>query len=252
MSVIPKWGLFAVGALSYGVVSTGALASPIEVGDVLTLESEVRAVHWQLPQVSYDLAIPDAKGGTQAWTVTAGSLSTMTGLGWTANTLKVGDHVDAIARGTGFATAQLLRVVFSDGHSLNADASATTLVYPPLEPRIVGDVAMSEDPMTGYYGNTVLCQGASWECHAWFNPDHRFLLFSVDQQSDGSRPLRGLEGTYWLEKLQGAYFMCFLFDQRPIAPICHSPFNFEKLGDQWQTVLPNGSREIKRLVAGHQ
>jgi len=210
------------------------------------LESIVKNVDWSGPKLTMTLSVAAATSPTVDWLVEGPPLAELLKQGWTPNDIKIGDKFAAIVApdNSKRRTAALLHIVYYDGRTLSVGRFGLATIVPPYS-------YGGQDPMAGFYGNTEICESDKFECHVWFYPNHRFLLFSRDQQADGSWTLRGVEGTDWVEKLDGKYVECITFDGRVTAPFCHSPVFFQKPGDHWEAYLANGTREMRSLIAGH-
>jgi hypothetical protein len=245
------YGALLLVCLCGGTRTWAASASGEFDARTVILEGTIKNVDWSASAVTIQINISDGYGKFIDWTVRANGAPALQALSWKPDTLKASDKVDLVVHPARDDTpvASLLGVIFGDGHML----AATPKWKPSLIPAGATTARPpSPDPVAGYYGNTVVCKGPTFDCHTWFGADHRFVLFSRDQQPDGSNPMRGLEGTWWLQKLQDGYYKCFVFDRRPIAPICHGRVNFEKVGATWDAYLPSGVQETRWMLEGHQ
>lgn len=227
-----------------------AMAAP--PANSIILEGSVSAVRWMSAGTQFVMAVVDGMGGSSNWVVRGPAAAQLERLGWSASTLKPGDHIDLVVLpdAEDLRSANLVRAILANGTEFESSSDSHLIPTIPVEAAAHIETAVPNDPAAGYYGNTVTCRGPTWECHAWISADHRLLMFSRDQQLDGSYALRGLEGTWWLQELQHAYFMCFAFIGRSAPPICYSRLNYEHVGDLWQSVLPTGLKETKQIIAG--
>lgn len=243
--------LLLTSMLAMGVC--GAEGAPqFEGTATVILEGPIRSVDWSGPQLRFVMGSYDGHGGQPEWSVVGPSPSMLKQLGWSAADLTPGTVLDVVVHPDhqGGRAGQLVRVILKDASTLEISAHGTTHIIPPdaLTPSWKGTV---NDPLAGYYGNTVVFQGNGYEGRAWFNADNTLQMFSRDRQPDGTWATRAVEGIYWLQKLQDKYIKCFFFPSAPIGPFCHSPVNFERPGDRWEIRMPNGDPEMREIIAGH-
>ena len=115
----------------------------------------------------------------------------------------------------------------------------------------------AEDPVAGYYGNTLHCSGSFWDCRIWFNKDHSYTsLARVVLPNTGPRPLFNMEEGTWAVKGEN---ICRQpkGEPDPAKNSCNFPqLNMHelnrKLGDKWTGVARDGSEEHFELLPGHQ
>lgn len=107
------------------------------------------------------------------------------------------------------------------------------------------------DPMAAYYGNTLICSGATWECHMWLNKDGTYILFAMDIV-DGKPTVRGLEGRWAL--INGRFCRD---PEDPKRNSCNFPQlatheEGRQLGERWEGLNRGGQPEHFQLVPGHR
>ena len=128
---------------------------------------------------------------------------------------------------------------------------------------LTGSVAPSDDPVSGYYGNTVVCRGAENWCHYWWNADHTYIDFGIHwgaRGDKGARPaFRMEEGTWFLAK-EGRTVgsMCRMLnpDTEVLLSNCTIGQNGDPLGKHvgimWVAPERDGSDEVHYMLRGHQ
>jgi len=233
--------------------SARAAAVAYDKDNVLVLDSVVRSVDWSGPQLKLVVGSFDGHGGAPDWTITGPDPTLLFHMGWTKDLLKVGEKLDTVINPDkdGSRNGSLLRFYLFDGRTLETSPFGTTHIV-PLETLAHMPKTPGENPMAGYYGNTIAFKAADYNGHVWFNADGTFTMFSNDKNPDGTWSERLVEGYTWFEKQQDKYIQCMYFATGRIAPFCHSPVNFEKVGDQWTVVLPGGWSESRVLLPGRQ
>jgi hypothetical protein len=233
--------------------SCGAAAAGFDANRTVILEGPVRAIDWSGPQLRFSMGSYDGHGGAPEWTVIAPAPADLYRLGWSEASIKAGDVLDVVIHPAAddSRSGQLVRIIFRDASTLEISAHGTTHVIPP-DVFVPSWRKPADDPLQGYYGNTVVFKGKNYEGRAWFNADSTVTMFNRDQQADGSWTMRVVQGQYWLQRLQDKYLKCFFFERSPIPPFCHSPVNFEHPGDKWEIRMPNGDSEWREIVPGHQ
>ena len=117
-------------ALSVSLTATSALAhhsfsSEYDSKQPITLKGVVTKVEWQNPHAYFYVNVKDdASGALTNWALEMGAPSGLQRLGWTRNTLQVGDQVTVegtrARNGNNLANA---RSVFKDGKKLGAGSS---------------------------------------------------------------------------------------------------------------------------------
>lgn len=217
------------------------------------LEGPIRSIDWSGRQLKFLMGSFDGHGGAPEWTVLGPAPDELLKLGWSKASLKLGDKLDVMIHPAldDSRNGQLLRVIMGDASTLETSVHGTSHIV-PREAFAKPWKTLADDPLQGYYGNTVVFKGKGYEGHAWFNADNTVTMFNRDQQPNGSWTMRVVSGVYWLQRLQDKYIKCFFFERASLPPFCHSPVNFEKPGDKWEITMPNGDSETREIVAGHQ
>ncbi|MBV9993254.1 MAG: hypothetical protein JOZ72_18425 [Alphaproteobacteria bacterium] len=107
--------------------------------------------------------------------------------------------------------------------------------------------ALADDPMAGYYGNTIVSTGGLGEVHSHYRPDHSF-----DMVGSAFGITRTYKGT-WAEDGKGNICRTFAGDVPPNTanPLC-TPLPLHKVGDSWTLKTPDGSTRALTLKAGIQ
>ena len=90
------------------------------------------------------------------------------------------------------------------------------LVVMTLPWRLSGAADSSGDPLTGYYGNSLVCQNQKTHAvsHVWFDPDGRYYAFydlgpqAVPARIEGPFEIEGWEGRYTLAREGAAAKVC--------------------------------------------
>ncbi|HEY7671182.1 MAG TPA: DUF6152 family protein [Gammaproteobacteria bacterium] len=84
------------------------------------LEGDITQVWFTNPHVRYRLTVPKSDGTTEDWELQAGNVTTLLRQNWSADSLKVGDHI-TVAGDLGRAGAKKVRIreiAFADGRVL--------------------------------------------------------------------------------------------------------------------------------------
>lgn len=135
----------------------------------------------------------------------------------------------------------------------------------------VGSAA--DDPLSAYYGNTLLCQNQSTKaiCHVWLNQDKSyFLMYDRGVQKEvpvtgnnANYRIEGRRGTYELKGKPGAYEVCLKPDNVPnkkfaietageiyAGKACYV-LPERKLGESWLQTAAGDKQYKMWLVKGH-
>jgi hypothetical protein len=107
-----------------------------------------------------------------------------------------------------------------------------------------GAALAADDPMAGFYGNTVISTGNGIESRTHFNADHTF-----DAKFTQGAQIFASKGTWTAAGGQ----VCRTYDPPPPGftnPIC-IPAEPHKVGDHWTVTAGGGTRDVT-LVAGVQ
>ena len=229
-----------------------AAAPSYDMSQFIILDGEVKSVDWSGSQLKVIFHSNDGYDGAD-WTLVGPDPAYLLRMGWTKDLLQVGEKLDTVINPdkNGSRNGSLLRFYLFDGRTLEISPFGTTHIV-PLESLARMPNKPAQNPMAGYYGNTIAFKAADYNGHVWFNADGTFIMFSNDKNPDGSWSERLVEGYTWFEKQQDKYIQCMYFATGRIAPFCHSPVNFEQVGDQWTAVLPGGWSETRVLLPGHQ
>jgi len=119
---------------------------------------------------------------------------------------------------------------------------AAALAFSVLAPALA---LAQDDPMAGYYGNTVISTGSLGESHTHYKPDHTFdvTLSALGQTFTG-------KGTW---KIDEKGQLCRTYDRPPPGltnPVC-TEVHPHKPGDKWTVTLNGQSRDVT-MKAGEQ
>jgi uncharacterized protein DUF6152 len=99
-----------------------AITVEFDLGQRLTFEGVVTKVEWSNPHVYFYADVKDRGGKSENWAFEAAGPNQLTRLGWTRDSLKIGDRVIVMgfpARG-GAHVASARSVVAADGHKMIA------------------------------------------------------------------------------------------------------------------------------------
>ena len=122
-------------------------------------------------------------------------------------------------------------------------------------------LAAANDPMTNYYGNTVLSTNQPlYQIRLWFYPNGTFKQFKASHET-GYPFVAGWEGTFKVQGNPGALEVCMTYKQQPSGasmpaptPGCR-PMQPRVLGDVWQVTYSTGpyagTIETNTLIEGH-
>lgn len=250
----------AISALLVKASSAHSSEPFYDMNRTLILDGVLRAVDWSGAQLRVDFHSNDGYD-TAEWVVIGPAPAQLLGRGWNKNDLKSGERLDAVIHPdkAGGRWGALIRFYLEDGRTLETGPYGTTQIIPreALELRFANP---ADDPMGGYYGNTQLILAdnptgrpeANYNGHTYYNADHTMMVASNDLQPDHTWREHILTGVWWLEKQQDKWTRCMLFTQAD-RPFCHSPVNFEKVGDKWVAILRGRSSdwvEHRELQAG--
>jgi hypothetical protein len=105
----------------------------------------------------------------------------------------------------------------------------------------------ADDPMAGYYGNTIVSTGGMAEVHSHYRADHSFDM--VGSMMGMSKTFQGT----WAEDGSGKICRTFKGDAPPNTPnpLC-TALPAHKIGDSWTLTQPDGSTRNLTLKAGIQ
>ena len=155
--------------------------------------------------------------------------------------------------------------------ALTAMLAFTTLAY--AAPRafaddeagsaLTGTPAPSDDPVSGYYGNTTVCRGKYNWCHYWWNADHTYIDFGIHwgpRGDKGDRPSFRMEEGKWFLAKEGRTVgnICRLLapDEEILLTNCTlgqtNDFLGKHVGDVWVFPERDGSDEMNWILRGHQ
>jgi hypothetical protein len=90
-----------VGALGLTLCAVGSARAHhafamFDISKEVTLEGVVKAFHWTNPHALLDLMVKDNAGKEVEWSIEGSSPSNLARFGWTRNSLKAGDRVQAV------------------------------------------------------------------------------------------------------------------------------------------------------------
>ena len=86
-------------ALAAPAFAHHSFAAEFDNDVVKTIEGEVTRVWWRNPHVRYEIAVTGEDGETTLWEVQGGATTGLVNVGWTRDTITVGDHL--VIEGTG-------------------------------------------------------------------------------------------------------------------------------------------------------
>jgi len=120
---VRKYGLLTVVILlTRTATAHHAVSVEFDPGQRLTFEGVVTKVEWSNPHVYFYADVKDRDGKSASWVFEAAGPNQLTRLGWTRNSLKIGDRVIVVgcpAR-DGARAASARSVVAADGHKMIA------------------------------------------------------------------------------------------------------------------------------------
>lgn len=230
----------AVILLMLGSMSAAAAEISYDLDKTLILDGRIVSVDWSGEQLKFVVFSHDGYDGAN-WNVVGPKPADLYRMGWTKDTLKSGDKLDTVVHPdkSGARNGSLMRFYLTDGRTLEISRYGTTQMIPiaELNYRFANP---DDDPMQHYYGNTVAFKAdhpdeaveANYHGHVWFNSDRTLTMFANDKNADGTWREHMLTGIWWLEKQGAKYNLCMTFNNAT-SPLCHSPANFEKVGDKW-------------------
>jgi hypothetical protein len=102
----------------------------------------------------------------------------------------------------------------------------------------------ADDPMAGFYGNTVVVAGGGFEAHVHYRADH-----TLDMSGTNSGQAFSTSGTW---KIDDNGQLCRSYDKTPPTlqnPLC-SAATPHKVGDTWTITTLTGITRNISLVAG--
>lgn len=111
-------------ALVSVVISAAAMAhhstAAYDIDHDAVIEGTVEEYHWTNPHCWIKLLVMDATGATKIWNIESGSPSVSVRSGWSATTLKPGDHATIVfkPRKDGTSSGALAALLLPDGKQL--------------------------------------------------------------------------------------------------------------------------------------
>ena len=93
MRVALPWVALAVIATGPSARAHHALAANYEVDSRGTIEGTVVEVFWANPHIHYYLEVTGEDGQPELWDIESSNLANMVRLGWTKDTIQVGDRI---------------------------------------------------------------------------------------------------------------------------------------------------------------
>lgn len=114
----------------------------------------------------------------------------------------------------------------------------------------MGAAAAADDPLAGYYGNTVISTGGMAEIHSHYRADHTFDL--TGSMMGMSRSYKGT----WAMAADGSGKICRIFvgdmPPRTTNPNCGPLAAGKKVGDTWTVTGSDGSTRTITIKTGIQ
>lgn len=107
-----------------------SISAEFDMGKQVTLSGIVTHVDWMNPHSYFFLDVVQPKRSkTENWAFQLGSMNSIRALGWTRDTLKIGDQltVSGSPAWSGARSVYTREIVFADGRRLNAE-------FPPAKP----------------------------------------------------------------------------------------------------------------------
>lgn len=104
--------------------------------------------------------------------------------------------------------------------------------------------AAADDVMAGFYGNTVIVTGSSFDATVHYRADH-----TMDTSGTVAGKAFSTKGTW---KIDDKGQICRTYDTTPptmTSPFC-TPAAAHKVGDTWSVTTPDGSKRTITLKAG--
>ena len=215
----------------------------IDKEDIMILDGYIKEIDWSGDRLKLTFFWKNGYGGMD-WVLYGPPPEDLFRMGWTRDILAMGDtntmnaviHPD---REGGTETGELLRFQFNDGRTLETSIFGSTQVIPRRQlERVFENIA--DDPMGGLYFNTQDFYAedpdgpkeANYGGRVWYNVDHTLTMFSIDMDDEGKFQRSLNSGIWWLQEWKGKWTRCMIFNFAR-RPYCHSPTNFEKVGDKW-------------------
>ena len=140
-----------------------------------TIDGEVVRILWRNPHIYFDIEVEDENGGIETWDVEAGWPNSLIRLGWSRDTVQVGDRVSV----TGMPARNPERHALI-GLTLQKDGQVLSMNAPPGSPIV--DQALSEEDRTGIAAADAL--DGTW---APLTTDEMALLFPGDLPEGGPK-----------------------------------------------------------------
>ena len=112
--------LVTVLAATGGVLAAHHSATLYETDAVIIENATVTSVIWANPHTILTFNVRGADGTVSSWNAESGSPSSLSGIGWNRNSVRVGDSVtvELYPAKNGARVGRLAKVVFPDGREL--------------------------------------------------------------------------------------------------------------------------------------
>ena len=228
----------------------------------LILDGFIKSIDWSGPRLRIVFHWINGYEGLD-WEVVGPDPAVLLQRGWTKDSIKVNERIDAVVhpKSDGSQSGELIRFYFNDGSSLETRVQSSTQIVPrDILERTFATAA--DDPMANYYGNTLAFHArnpngpsnANYSGRLWYYADHTLVMYSVDLDSNGEYQGSLNYGNWYLEEYNGQWTICILFNFAGRI-YCHSPVNFEKVGDSWDILFHGRNAdwiEHRELQAGHK
>jgi Family of unknown function (DUF6152) len=110
-------------------------AAGIDRTKTVTVEGVVKEFKWANPHSWLDVAVPNAKGGTDVWSFEMNPPAYLVRSGWKSTTVKSGDKIKVTANPfmNGDPGGIFVTVTLPDGQTLKAGASPSNVNQPPAK-----------------------------------------------------------------------------------------------------------------------
>ena len=254
-----RLAIFAAAAL---MTSTSAFAAPdYDRENFIVLDGRVENVDWSGENMEILFWSNDGYGGVD-WTLVGPSIEKLRAMGWTEDSIKPGDRVDAIVNPdkNGTPTAELQRFLFDDYSTLETSHKGSTAIFPPGT--LKKTLPPEEDPLITNYGNTRTCRAtnpdgpasANYACRLYVNADHTMQMVEANLLEDGTWEHKIDTGVWWLEQQLDKLVACTLIDGAA-KPRCHAPVEYHEVGDEWSIEFIGREAtwtEYRQLLEGRQ
>jgi hypothetical protein len=252
-------------ALALMFAAGQALAADLayDLDHFVILDGFVKSVDWSGKQLKVIFHSNDGYDGAD-WTLMGPDTNYLLRMGWTKDSIKVGDRPDAVVHPdkNGTANGSLMRFLLEDYRTLETDAHGSTQIYPPgaLRQQYANP---ADDPLATNYGNTRTCRAdnpegtasANYNCRLYVNADHTMMIYENNMNPDHKTWSQRVDtGVWWLENQLGKTVSCTLVTGSS-KPRCHAPVEVHKVGDKW-SILFHGRdadwTEYRELLPGRQ